>query len=88
MDEKKMTDAEFIRLLSQQWADEVYIDLRSRWIYEQLHSIADRVERLERALTPFAELCPGELEGVGGGTIVAPSITVQMIKDARDALSD
>lgn len=39
-----------------------------------------------RALEPFANLIPGGLDTVGGGTLAAPEIKIQWIKDARAAL--
>jgi hypothetical protein len=42
---------------------------------------------LLEALKPFAEICPGSLDGVGGGTQIAPTITVQMVKEARAAIA-
>lgn len=45
-------------------------------------------ERLREALKPFAAICPGGLKDVGGGTLVKPSIKIQLIKNAREALGD
>ena len=47
-----------------------------------VNTYADLVE----ALRPFADLLAGDLDGVGGGTLVAPSMRVQLVKDARAAL--
>jgi hypothetical protein len=57
-----------------------------------LHAVSDvasllaHVRALEAALQPFADLLPGSLDNVGAGTLVSPSIKVQLIKDARAAL--
>lgn len=39
------------------------------------------------ALRPFADLFVGSLYAVGGGTLVAPSIKVQWVKDAQAAIA-
>lgn len=46
------------------------------------------VEKLRTALAPFAELLGDEgLQHIGVGTQIAPTITVQMVKDAKAALT-
>jgi hypothetical protein len=42
---------------------------------------------LREALQPFAALIDGNLDQVGGGTHVAPTIKVQWVKDAKAALT-
>lgn len=44
-------------------------------------------DALVEALRPFAEAVDGNLEGVGGGTSIAISTTVQRLKDAKAALA-
>jgi hypothetical protein len=39
------------------------------------------------ALKPVADLLVGDLKSVGGGTLIAPTIKVQVVKDAKAALS-
>ena len=39
------------------------------------------------ALEPFAELIPGSLDGVGGGTLVQPTVKIQSVRDARAAIA-
>ena len=55
-------------------------------LIDAVAALRARVERLEAALRPFATLCPGSLDAVGGGTVIAPSVKVGWIKDARAAL--
>jgi predicted alpha/beta-hydrolase family hydrolase len=38
-------------------------------------------------LQPFAALIDGNLDQVGGGTHIAPTIKVQWVKDAKAALT-
>ncbi len=45
-----------------------------------------QTDPLRAALEPFAFRNLGSLDSVGGGTRLAPSVTVQQIKDAREAL--
>lgn len=52
-------------------------------IVQMQRDAIDEILRLRAALRPFAELLPGSLDNVGGGTLVAPTITVQLVKDAR-----
>jgi hypothetical protein len=42
---------------------------------------------LREALQPFAALIDGNLDQVGGGTHIAPTIKVQWVKDAKAALT-
>jgi hypothetical protein len=57
-----------------------------RWLVCFGPNVIAHVRALEAALQPFADLLPGSLENVGGGTLVSPTIKVQLIKDARAAL--
>ena len=50
--------------------------------------LAYRAPKMAAALQPFADLIFGGLDDVGGGTLVAPTIRVQMVKDARAALKE
>jgi len=50
------------------------------------HLIAAAPDLLE-ALEAFSKGLEGNLEGVGGGTCVSPSFTVQHFKNARAALA-
>ena len=45
------------------------------------------IRMLRAALQPLADLLDGDLENVGGGTLIAPTIKVQMVKDAKCALT-
>jgi hypothetical protein len=47
---------------------------------------ADWVESAKKVLQQVSDLLPGTLDGVGGGTLVAPSIKVQLVKDARQLI--
>lgn len=73
----KLNDVEFLKALA---TDHRGVTAK------QLSEIADRLGRMESALKPFAELLPGNLDVVGGGTLVAPEVRVQWIKDAREAI--
>ncbi len=44
-------------------------------------------ERLRSALQPFADLQSPPLDAVGGGTLFAPSIRIQLVKEAHAALT-
>lgn len=46
------------------------------------------INKLRSALQPLADLLDGDLESVGGGTLIAPTIKVQVVKDAKAALSN
>lgn len=50
-------------------------------------SAADWIERAAKLVHEIANLLPGTLDGVGGGTLVAPTIKVQLVKDARELMS-
>ena len=63
------------------------------WTRAEIEQLGEHAMQLERelikahsALKPFAELLDGNLESVGGGTLIAPTIKVQNVKDARAAL--
>lgn len=46
------------------------------------------VDKAIEALQPFADILNDTgLDCIGGGTRIAPSITVQMVKDAKEALA-
>lgn len=64
-------------------------------LIEATNALVQSMARLERtgnklreALKPFADLLDGHLESVGGGTLIAPTIKVQNVKDAHAALSN
>lgn len=46
------------------------------------------IRMLRDALQPLADLLDGDLENVGGGTLIAPTIKVQIVKDAKNALRE
>lgn len=47
---------------------------------------ADWIEAAAKVLQQVSDLLPGTLNGVGGGTLVAPTIKVQLVKDARELM--
>ena len=61
------------------------------WAANQIRH-RDKIEReltqARAALQPIAKLLDGDLSNVAGGTLVAPTLKVQIIKDARAAVSN
>lgn len=61
---------------------------RMRWL--EVRNSRDEILieslKMRAALEPFAALLNAPLDSVGGGTLFAPSIKVQLIKDAQAAL--
>jgi hypothetical protein len=54
----------------------------------EINVLVEENRRLIAALRPFATMLdPGSLDNVGGGTLIAPTIKVQMVKAAKAALS-
>lgn len=60
---------------------------RARTVRDEIIRHVNAHDALVEALRPFAEAVDGNLEGVGGGTSVAISTTVQRLKDAQAALA-
>jgi hypothetical protein len=61
------------------------------WAANQIRhrdKIESELAQARAALQPVADLLDGDLESVGGGTLIAPSIKVQVVKDAKAALSN
>lgn len=54
---------------------------------DEIDALREQVRVLSEALAPFAAILPGSLDSVGGGTLVTPTIKVQMAKEARAALA-
>ena len=60
------------------------------WAANQIRH-RDKIEaeltQARAALKPVADLLVGDLKSVGGGTLIAPTVKVQVVKDAKAALS-
>lgn len=53
-----------------------------------LHNLRCEIEELKAALKPFADYFEGDLKGVGGGTAIAPEMTMQPFKNAKELLAE
>lgn len=89
-----MVSADFARQLERElieakesmtWAEAKEFERHAATKRELINSLA-RERQLREALEPFGKLF-GDVSGVGGGTLVAPTLQLQLFKDARSALA-
>jgi len=80
------TDAAFLKLYAGYVTHPATIDLQAAEKFTR--NLERQRDALREALEAFSNAYTGNLEGVGGGTRIAPSLTAQHFKDARATLAE